>query len=202
LNLPKRAIQAAMRTVSFRQMKDGTKAEYLFLGRLERDYIARLPDRILHSLAGMDDGLAGYQITRLAHSLQTATRAEADGADEEMIVGALIHDLGDSLAPENHSNFAAEIIRPYVRAEVTWVVEHHGVFQKVYYAHFHGEDPELRQAHRDHPYYESCARFCERWDQAAFDPDYPTRSLEHFEPLVRRIFTRRAFDPAVVGRTI
>ncbi|HUA25600.1 MAG TPA: HD domain-containing protein [Steroidobacteraceae bacterium] len=190
-----------MRTVSFRQMKDGTKAEYLFLGRLERDYIARLPDRILHSLAGMDDGLAGYQITRLAHSLQAATRAEADGADEEMIVAALIHDLGDSLAPENHSNFAAEIIRPYVRAEVTWVVEHHGVFQKVYYAHFYGEDPELRQAYRDHPYYESCVRFCERWDQAAFDPEYPTRSLEHFEPLVRRIFTRRAFDPAVVGRT-
>jgi predicted HD phosphohydrolase len=190
-----------MRTVSFRQMKDGTKAEYLFLGRLERDYIARLPDRILHALAGMDDGLDGYQITRLAHSLQTATRAEADGADEEMIVGALIHDLGDSLAPENHSNFAAEIIRPYVRAEVTWVIEHHGVFQKVYYAHFYDEDPEVRRAYRDHPYYESCARFCERWDQAAFDPDYPTRSLEHFEPLVRRIFTRRAFDPAVVGRT-
>jgi predicted HD phosphohydrolase len=190
-----------MRTVSFRQMKDGTKAEYLFLSRLERDYIARLPGRILHALAGMDDGLDGYQITRLAHSLQTATRAEADGADEEMIVGALIHDLGDSLAPENHSNLAAEIIRPYVRAEVTWVVEHHGVFQKVYYAHFLGEDPELRTAYRDHPYFESCLRFCERWDQAAFDPDYPTRSLEHFEPLVRRIFTRRAFDPAVVGRT-
>jgi predicted HD phosphohydrolase len=190
-----------MRTVSFRQMKDGTQAEYLFLGHLEREYIARLPDRILHALASMDDGLAGYQVTRLAHSLQTATRAEADGADEEMIVGALIHDLGDSLAPENHSNFAAEIIRPYVRAEVTWVVEHHGVFQKVYYAHFLGEDPELRAAYRDHPYYQSCVRFCERWDQAAFDPDYPTKSLEHFEPLVRGIFTRRAFDPAVVGRT-
>lgn len=190
-----------MRTVSFRQMKDGTEAEYLFLGRLERDYIGRLPDRILGALGAMDDGLDGYQITRLAHSLQTATRAEADGADEEMIVAALIHDLGDNLAPENHSNFAAEIIRPYVRAEVTWVVEQHGVFQKVYYAHFRGEDPELRQAYRDHPYYESCLRFCERWDQAAFDPDYPTKSLEHFEPLVRRIFTRRAFDPAVVGRT-
>jgi predicted HD phosphohydrolase len=190
-----------MRTVSFRQMKDGTKAEYLFLGRLEREYIDRLPDRILHALAGMDDGLAGYQVTRLAHSLQTATRAEADGADEEMIVAALIHDLGDSLAPENHSNFAAEIIRPYVRAEVTWVVEHHGLFQMVYYAHFLGKDPDLRAKHRDHPYYESCVRFCERWDQAAFDPDYPTKSLAHFEPLVRRIFTRRAFDPAVVDRT-
>ena len=189
-----------MRTVSFRQMKDGTEAEYLFLHRLERDYIARLPDRILDALRALDEGLSGYRVTRLEHSLQTATLAEADGADEEMIAGALIHDLGDSLAPENHSNYAAEIIRPYVRAEVTWVVEHHGVFQKLYYARYFGEDPEQRAAYREHPYYESCVRFCERWDQAAFDPDYPTRSLEHFEPLVRRIFSRRAFDPAIIGR--
>jgi predicted HD phosphohydrolase len=189
-----------MSTVTFRQMKDGTEAEYLFLHQLEREYIARLPDRILDSLRALDDGLSGYRVTRLEHSLQTATRAEADGADEEMIAGALIHDLGDGLAPENHSNYAAEILRPYVRAEVTWVVEHHGLFQKLYYARFFGEDPELRAVHRDHPYYESCVRFCASWDQAAFDPDYPTRSLEHFEPLVRRIFSRRAFDPAVLGR--
>lgn len=189
-----------MRSVSFRQMKEGTQAEYLFLAELERDYIRLLPDRILAALRALDDGLGGYQVTRLQHSLQSATRAEADGADEEMIAGALIHDLGDSLAPENHSSYAAEIIRPYVRAEVTWVVEHHGVFQKIYYAHFLGEEPQLRAAYRDHPCYESCVRFCERWDQAAFDPDYPTRPLEHFEPLLRRIFSRRAFDPAIVNR--
>ncbi|HEY6517046.1 MAG TPA: HD domain-containing protein [Steroidobacteraceae bacterium] len=183
-------------------MKDGTEAEYLFLSRLERDHIRQLPDRILRALRDLDDGLDGYRVTRLAHSLQTATRAEADGVDEEMIAGALIHDLGDSLAPENHSNYAAEIIRPYVRAEVTWVVEHHGLFQKVYYAHFFGEDPELRAAYRDHPCYESCVRFCERWDQAAFDPDYPTQPLEHFAPLVRRIFSRQAFDPAIIGRKV
>jgi predicted HD phosphohydrolase len=200
LNLPKH-IRAAMRTVSFRQMKDGTKAEYQLLSELEREHIGRLPDRILQALRALDEGLAGYRVTRLEHSLQTATRAQADGADEEMIVGALIHDLGDSLAPENHSNYAAEIIRPYVRAEVTWVIEHHGLFQKVYYAHFFGEDPEARAAYRNHPWYESCVRFCERWDQAAFDPDYPTRSLEHFEPLVRRVFSRRAFDPAIIDRT-
>ncbi|HWF98548.1 MAG TPA: HD domain-containing protein [Steroidobacteraceae bacterium] len=183
-----------MRTVTFRQMKEGTRDEYLFLRELERQYIERLPDRILQALRALDDGLTGYRVTRLEHSLQTATRAEADGADDEMILGALVHDLGDGLAPENHSNYAAEIIRPYVRAEVTWVVEHHGLFQKVYYAHFYGEDPELRAPYRDHPYYASCVRFCERWDQAAFDPDYPTRPLEHFEPLVRRIFSRPAFD--------
>ena len=188
-----------MRAVRFRQMKDGTKAEYAFLYRLERSYIEQLPERIFAALQGLDDGLGGYRVTRLEHSLQTATRAEADGADEEMVFGALLHDLGDQLAPENHSRYAAEIIRPYVRAEVTWVVEHHGVFQKIYYGHFLGEDPELRAAYRDHPCYDSCVRFCERWDQAAFDPDYPTQSLEHFAPLVRRILSRPAFDSAVIG---
>jgi predicted HD phosphohydrolase len=189
-----------MRTVTFRQMKDGTKAEYLFLAELERQYIRALPERILAALAALDEGLAGYRVTRLEHSLQTATRAQTDQADEEMIAGALIHDLGDALAPENHSNYAAEIIRPYVRAEVTWVIEHHGLFQKVYYAHFLGQEPQRLTAYRDHPYYDSCVRFCERWDQASFDPDYPTQPLEHFAPLVRRIFSRRAFDPAIVER--
>lgn len=188
-----------MRTVSFRQMKDGTRDEYLFLSELERQYIRGLPDRVLEALRSLDDGLGGYRVTRLEHSLQAATRAQDDGADEDMVLGALLHDLGDQLAPENHSRYAAEIIRPYVRPEVTWVIAHHGIFQKVYYGHFVGEDPQMRLAYRDHPYYDSCVRFCERWDQAAFDPDYPTRPIEHFAPLARRIFARRAFDPAVVG---
>lgn len=188
-----------MQTVSFRHMKDGTRADYQLLDRFEQDFISRLPQRILAALRDLDQSLDGYRITRLEHCLQTATRAENDGADEEMIVAALLHDLGDNLAPENHSRYAAEIIRPYVRPEVTWVVAYHGVFQKVYYAHHLGQDPEERSAYRDHPYYESCARFCERWDQAAFDPNYPTQPLEHFEPLVHRIFSRPAFDPAIVG---
>jgi predicted HD phosphohydrolase len=189
-----------MQTVSFRQMKDGTKADYDFLARLEADYIEGLPDRILGALRALDDTLSGYQVTRLEHSLQSATRAEADGADEEMVLAALLHDLGDDLAPENHSQYAAAIVRPYVRPEVTWVVAHHGLFQKVYYAHHYGEDPHARDAYRDHPWYASCVRFCERWDQASFDPDYPTQPLEHFEPLIRRIFARQPFDPAVVER--
>ena len=190
-----------MEAVSFRQMKDGTKADYEFLGALEQEFIDQLPERILGALRALDDTLSGYQVTRLEHSLQTATRAEADGVDEEMVLGALIHDLGDDLAPENHSQYAAVIIRPYVRPEVTWVVEHHGLFQKVYYAHHFGEDPYARDVYRDHPYYASCVRFCEDWDQASFDPDYPAKPLEHFEPMVRRIFSREPFDPAVVERT-
>ncbi|MFZ0323210.1 MAG: peptidase [Actinomycetes bacterium] len=183
-------------SVGFTQMKDGTHADYQLLHRLETQYLAALPDRLLAALRRLDDGLAGYQVSRLQHSLQAATRAEADGTDIEMIVGALVHDLGDELAPENHSQLAAAIIRPYVRAEVTWVVEMHGVFQMVYYGEHVGLDPNARDAYRDHPWYGSCANFCERWDQASFDPAYPTKPLEHFEPMLRKVFTRVPFDPA------
>ena len=187
-----------MRTVSFRRMKDGTREDYELLGRLEEQYIAALPERILDALRGLDDALGGYQVTRFEHSLQTASRAEDDGADDELVLGALLHDIGDVLAPANHSQFAASIIRPYVREEVTWVVEHHGLFQMYYYAHHLGGNRDAREKHRGHKWFQACERFCERWDQAAFDPDYPTRPLEHFEPLVRRILSRTPFDPAVV----
>lgn len=189
-----------MQTVSFRQMKDGTKEDYDLLARLEAEYVAGLPDRILEALRELEETLGGYQVTRLEHSLQSATRAEADGADEEMVLGALLHDLGDDLAPANHSQYAAAIIRPYVREEVTWIVEHHGIFQKHYFGHHTGEDPDARDRFRDHPWYDSAVRFCERWDQAAFDPDYPSKPLEYFEPLVRKIFAREPFDPEIIGR--
>ena len=121
-------------------------------------------------------------MTRLEHSLQTATRAQDDGADVEMVVAALIHDIGDELAPDNHSQLAAAIIRPYVRAEVTWTVAMHGLFQLRYYGHHLGPRSGRQRCHIDHPWYDTCDRFCARWDQASFDPAYPTLPLEAFEP--------------------
>jgi len=187
-----------METVRFRHMADGTREDYELLERIETQYIAALPDRILDALRGLHGALGGYQVSRLEHSLQTASRAEDDGADDEMVFAALLHDIGDVLAPANHSQYAAAIVRPYVREEVTWIVEHHGLFQMYYYAHHLGGDRGAREQYRGHRWFDACARFCERWDQAAFDPDYPTRPLEHFEPLVRRITAREPFDPAVV----
>lgn len=188
-----------MNTVTFTQMKDGTKDEYMMLGELEERFVEGLPERILEALGALENTLSGYRVSRLDHVLQSATRAEEDGEDEEMIVAALIHDIGDDLAPHNHSQYAASIIRPYVRAEVTWIIEHHGLFQNYYYIHHFGGDPLERDRYQGHPWYQRCVDFCERWDQASFDPDYPTRSLEHFAPMVRRIFSRPAFDPAYVG---
>jgi len=187
-----------MNQVEFTQMKDGTREEYVYLQSLEHDYIQALPDRLLLALERLGGSLQGYRVSRLQHSLQSATRAENDGADVEMVVAALVHDLGDELSPENHSQFAASILRPYVRAEVTWVVEMHGLFQMQYYAHHYGKDAQGHLAYRDHPWFDSCQRFCALYDQAAFDPDYPTQPLSHFEPMLREVFGRKPFDPAVL----
>lgn len=187
-----------MNQVAFTQMKDGTAEEYQFLQGLEHDYVRALPDRLLTALEGLGDSLQGYQISRLEHSLQSATRAEADGADIDMVVAALVHDIGDALAPENHSQMAAAILRPYVRAEVTWVIEMHGLFQMKYYAHHYGNNPDGYLAYADHKWFDSCARFCELYDQAAFDPAYPTKPLSYFAPMLREVFGRKAFDAGVV----
>jgi predicted HD phosphohydrolase len=186
-------------TVSFRRMEQGTREDYELLDRAERAYVGALPDRLLAALRKLDQSLQGYRVTRLGHSLQTATRALRDGADDELIVAALIHDVGDDLAPYNHAEIAAGIIRPYVRPEVTWIVEQHGLFQTYYYAHHYGRDRNGREKFSGHPWYQACKDFCANWDQCSFDPDYPTEPLSVFEPRLREIFSRPAHDPSFVG---
>ena len=187
------------KTVSFTAMKDGTREEYELLARLEKPFLALTADRVLDELRRADEvTLEGYKISRLTHGLQSATRAMRDGADIDWVVGALLHDIGDGLAPQNHDRMSAEVIRPFVRWDVAWVVEHHGIFQMLYYAHHYGWDRDARERFRDHPCFDSCAEFCERWDQSSFDPDYPTEPLSRFEPMLREVFGRKAHDPAVL----
>lgn len=188
-----------MKTVSFTQMKDGTKDDYVLLQELEKPFVAMTADRILRELAHQaDDTLSGYKITRLQHALQAATRAFREGADEDWICAALLHDIGDGLAPQNHDRFAAEILRPFMREECVWVVEHHASFQMVYYAHHYGWNQNEREKYRESIYYQSCVEFCERWDQSSFDPDYQSEPLSFFEPYVRRLFARKPYDPEVM----
>ena len=185
-------------TVSFSSMADGTREDYEMLAAREEIYVAGTADRLLKELASQaEDTMTGYKITRLEHGLQSATRARRDGADIDWVVAALLHDIGDGLAPQNHDKFAAEIMRPYMRDEVVWVVEHHGIFQMYYYAHHYGWDRELREKYKDSPFYQSCVDFCERWDQSSFDPDYPMDPLDSFADDVRTVFARKAYDPAV-----
>jgi len=185
------------KTVSFTAMKDGTLSDYQLLEELEKPYLARTAMRVLDELERQGKNtLEGYKLTRLDHALQSATRAVKDGADVDWVVGTLLHDIGDGLAPQNHDRYSAEVIRPFVREEVTWVVEHHGIFQMLYYAHHYGWDENARDNFKDHPGFTSCSDFCERWDQSSFDPEYEAEPLTFFEPMVVSVFSRKAYDPA------
>ena len=185
--------------VNFVNMKDGTRQEYELLARLEKPYLALTADRVLEELKRAGEAtLEGYKITRLQHGLQSGTRALRDGADLDWVVGALLHDIGDGLAPQNHDKMSAEVIRPFVRWDVAWTVEHHGIFQMLYYGHHYGWDRNARDQFKDHPVFDNCAEFCERWDQSSFDPDYPTETLDMFEPMVREVFGRKAYSPEII----
>ena len=179
-----------METVRFTCMADGTREEYEFLARLEEPYARAAGERVLEYFMAQDQTFQGYAISRQQHALQTATRALRDGADDELVVAALLHDLGDALAPHNHGEFAAAILRPYVSVRTGWIVKHHGLFQAYYYAHHTGGDRNARDRHRAHPYYQATVDFCQRWDQASFDPGYDTLPLERFVPLVQGVFAR------------
>jgi predicted HD phosphohydrolase len=175
-------------TVSFTSMADGTCEDYALLARMEEPFMRALPDRVLAALEGLRNSFAGYQVSRYEHSLQSATRAYRDGRDEEYVVAALLHDIGDELAPLTHGEMVAAILRPYVRAELCWVIKHHGVFQIYYYGHHTGDDPNARDRFADHPAFALCVEFCERYDQNCFDPAYDTLPASFFEPIVRRVF--------------
>jgi predicted HD phosphohydrolase len=183
-----------MKKVSFTEMKNGTKEEYLFLEKHEKNYVSKTADRILKYMSGLTKTLEGYPISRLEHSLQSATKALKAGEDEEMIVASLLHDIGDELAPMNHSEYAAAILKPYVSEKTHWIVERHGEFQAFYYAHHLGGDRNKREKYKDHKYYQATIDFCEKYDQGCFDPNYKSLPLEHFEPMVRRIFSRKPYS--------
>jgi len=187
-----------MQHVKFTAMADGDKEDYDFLHPLEADYASGTADRLLKALVSLDESLSGYQVTRLEHSLQSATRAERDGADIDWIVSALLHDIGDIFAPYNHDEYAASILKPFVREQCTWVVEKHGDFQMLYFGHHVGGDQHKRDAYKGHAYFDDCAAFCERWDQSSFDPAYDTLPLEHFSPRVHQVFSRMPYDADVI----
>ena len=183
-----------MKKVSFTEMKNGTKDDYQLLEKLETEYERKTADRILDYLAAQTTTLEGYQITRLEHSLQAATRAYKNGENEEMVVATLLHDLGDELAPMNHSEYAAAILKPYVSEKTHWIIEKHGEFQMYYYAHHLGGNRNKRDEYKSHKYYQDTINFCEQYDQNSFDPNYKSLPLEFFRPMVKKIFSRKPYS--------
>ncbi len=182
-----------MKKVNFTEMKHGSKEDYELLEKYEHNFERETADRLLKYLASQTTTLEGYQITRLEHSLQAATRAYRNNESEEMVVATLLHDIGDELAPMNHSQYAASIIRPYVSEKTYWIINHHGLFQTFYSAHHLGGDRNARDKFKDHKYYQATVDFCEKYDQSSFDPNYKSMTLKEFEPMVKRIFSRKPF---------
>ena len=178
-----------MRQTSFTRMTDGTAADYQVIAEHSAVFMRGLPDRVLAHLRLLGDGTGGYAVTRLTHSLQTATRAHRDGRDEEYVVCALLHDVGDTLASFNHSELAATILQPFVSEQNHWIVQQHAVFQGYYFFHHLGLDRNVRERFREHRWFADCAEFCARYDQNSFDPGYDTLPLEFFEPMVRQVLS-------------
>ena len=183
-----------MKKVSFTEMKKGTKEDYLFLDKHEKNFASKTADRLIKFMSGLTQTLEGYQVSRLEHSLQSATRAFRNNESEEMVVACLLHDIGDELAPLNHSEYAASVLKPYVSEKTHWIIEKHGEFQMYYYAHHLGADRFKREKYKDHKYYQDTINFCEKYDQCSFDPNYKSMKLKDFEPLVRKIFSRKPYS--------
>jgi predicted HD phosphohydrolase len=172
----------------FHSMCDGTKEDWDCISQAMKPFVVELPDRVLAHLKMLQGDCGGFAIDRLEHCLQTATRAYRDGRDEEYVVCALVHDIGDTLASANHSELAAVIVQPFVSEENHWIVKHHGIFQGYFFFHHMGLDRNLRDRYRDHPLWQACADFCANYDQNSFDPGYDTLLIDFFAPMVRRVF--------------
>jgi predicted HD phosphohydrolase len=175
-------------TTSFRSMDESTAEQWAEIGARTFERQERVATRVLAMLEALGDITDGFAVDQLTHSLQTATRAEEAGADQEMVVAAVCHDIGKYVSVPNHPRIAAEILKPYVRDEVFHVIRTHQDFQGRHYYHHFGGDPDAREQYRGEPWFALGERFADEWDQTSFDPDYPTKPLSHFEPIVREVF--------------
>jgi predicted HD phosphohydrolase len=171
----------------FHAMTEGTQEDWMAIGMAAAPHRGELPDRIITHLNLLKGDHGGFAVDRLEHSLQTATRAHKDGRDEEYVVCALVHDIGDILLPANHAELGATILKPYISERNHWMMDKHGIFQGYYFFHYLGLDRDMREQHRGHPDFEYCAQFCHLYDQNSFDPTYESMPLEAFEPMLRRV---------------
>jgi len=174
----------------FHAMTEGTKEDWTTIATHAAEFNKELPTRGIAHLRLLDGDYGGFPVDRLTHSVQTATRAHRDGRDEEYVVCALLHDIGDTLGSHNHPDVAAAILKPFVSEQNLWMVANHGMFQGYYFFHHLGLDRNMRDQFKDHPWYEYTAQFCHLYDQSAFDPDYESEPLEFFIPMVERVFAK------------
>ena len=183
---------AAPDRAGFRSFQESTREDWALIMRHIGKTQDMVADNALHLLRLLESDHGGFPVSRLEHSLQTATRAEQDGRDAEYVVCALLHDIGDTLAPFNHPYIASTMVKPFASEANHFMVAQHGIFQGYYFWHHIGLDRNARDAFKDSPYYDYTEEFCAKYDSPAFDPDYTSAPLEHFEPLVRAFFADRS----------
>jgi predicted HD phosphohydrolase len=171
-------------------MQDSTREDWQLIGGEFMQFASGLPERVIKHLQILEGDYGGFPVDRYTHSLQTATRALRDGRDEEYVVCALLHDIGDTLGSFNHPDIAAAILKPFVAEENHWMVQNHGIFQGHYFFHHIGLDRNLRDNFRNHPNYERTAEFCELYDNPAFDPKAETLPISAFEPMLKRVMAQ------------
>jgi len=174
----------------FRALTEGTREDWQLIGGELQRFANKLPDRLIAHLKLLHGDYGGFPVDRLEHCLQTATRAFEAGRDEEYVVCALLHDIGDTLGTYNHADIAAVMVQPFVSEENHWMVEHHDIFQGYYFFHYLGLDRDMREEYRGHPHFEKTEEFCRLFDQAAFDPNFKSMPLTAFEPMIQRVFSR------------
>ncbi|MGI9219604.1 MAG: HD domain-containing protein [Woeseiaceae bacterium] len=172
---------------SFTAMDDATAEEWQVIGKKARQHQRDLPGRVIEHLRLLEDDFGGFAVDRLTHSLQTATRAAEDGRDEEYVVCALLHDIGDTLGPSNHADVAAVILKPYVSEKNHWMVAKHAIFQGYHFFHYLDLDRNMRDQFKEHDYYDYTEEFCRKYDQNSFDTNYKTMPLEDFIPALESV---------------
>jgi predicted HD phosphohydrolase len=178
-----------VRQTTFRSFEESTAEDWAIITpqlNVTQSFVA---DHLLEQLGYLRNDHGGFPVDRLEHSLQTATRAQRDGRDDEYVLCALVHDVGDTLSPFNHPAIGAAILKPFVSEANHWMVEHHGIFQGYYFWHHIGLDRDTREQYRDSPYFDYTEEFCAKYDQTAFDADYRSEPLEHFERIVRALLS-------------
>ena len=181
--------QGPEQRAQFHAMVDGTQDDWMKIAASSAEFNRGLAGRVLTHLKLLDGDFGGFPVDRMEHSVQTATRAHRAGMDEEYVVCALLHDIGDTLGSANHADIGAAILKPFVSEQNHWMLENHGIFQGYYFFHHLGLDRNMRDRYRGHPSFEHTAQFCHLYDQPAFDPAYESMPLEAFEPMVQRAFS-------------
>ncbi|MDG1690601.1 MAG: HD domain-containing protein [Alphaproteobacteria bacterium] len=174
----------------FSAMVDGTEEDYQKISKAFGEFSKTLPDRVMNHLKMLQGDFGGFAVDRYEHSLQTATRAHKDGRDDEYVVCALLHDIGDLLGSFNHAELAATILKPFISEQNYFMLQNHAVFQGYYFFHHIGLDRDARDAFREHEHFEYTAQFCHLYDQSSFDPEYESMPLEAFEPMVRKLMEK------------